>query len=85
MSRKKKKKAPLVAEFNPPKVVKYLGNRNTKELHLMAWAGGSCNLDDIVEREEFDDFETAVKAGFRGCGHCLQGFDKGEAPHVDGD
>lgn len=54
----------------------YIGNKQTKELHFAAYAKGRCHVDQIEEREEFDDFEQAVASGYQGCGHCCDAFGK---------
>lgn len=85
MSRKKKKKAPLVAEFNPPKVIRFIGNIESKELHLSPWINGSCQTAEIKQMREFETFEDAVKDGFEGCGICFKNYAQGDAPQANGD
>lgn len=56
----------------------YIGNKQSKELHFASHTKRHCHIDKIVDREDFEDFEEAIRAGYQGCGHCCNEFGKGK-------
>lgn len=59
---------------------KFVGNTNTKTLHILAYADGRCHIDSIrtEQKEEFETLEEAMeypkgeKPIFHECGICFR-------------
>jgi hypothetical protein len=77
-TRTDKKRAAKRTKASKPESPKYLGNPATMELHLADFESGSCNVAEIKNPQAFDDFETAIAAGYEGCGHCCKRLGEGK-------
>ncbi len=56
--------------------IRYLGNKNTKEVHDLYHDTGACQVDEIIAGGHAVPFATLTDAhreGYDHCGHCQEG------------
>ena len=55
------------SEVEPGEAVVYIGNKNSKKLHI-----GTCaSLPKEENQVTFDSYEEAIEAGYTPCGSCM--------------
>ncbi len=62
-----------------------IGNPDSLEFHVIAYATGSCQWQEIAEPLEFTGVDAALDAGLKACGHCANRLDVGERTDRAGD
>ncbi len=80
MPRRKKPSAPPAPAPTQAPVV---GNPDSREFHVRAYASGSCNMDQITAQVEFDGVDDAIASGYKGCAWCLRNLDVGKRTDAD--
>lgn len=52
-------------------MTRYLGNKNTKEVHDLNQKTAQCRISEIKEAVYFSSLQEAKNAGYDRCAHCL--------------